>query len=221
MRDHEETYRYQFSSITQSCATLCDSMYCSMPGIPVHQQLPEFSQTHVHWVGDAIQPSHPLPLPSHPAFNHSQHQGLIKWVSSSYQVARIVVSASKSVLPMNIRNGFALGLTGWTSLLSKGLSRVFSNTIVQNHQFFGTHPSLWSSSHIHTWLLKKTIVLTVQNFIGKVMFLLFNMLSRLVITVLPRSKCLLVSWLQSPSVVIWEQIIIRKSVTDYTVNDSC
>ena len=79
-----------FSSVTQSCLTLCDPMDCSTPGLPVHHQLPEFTQTHVHWVGDAIQLSHPLLSPSPPAFNLSQHQGLFKWVSSSHQVAKIL-----------------------------------------------------------------------------------------------------------------------------------
>ena len=80
----------QFSSVAQSCPTLCDPMYCSTPGLPVHHQLPEFTQTHVHWVGDAIQSSHPLLSPSPPAFNLSQHQGLFKWVSSSHQVVKIL-----------------------------------------------------------------------------------------------------------------------------------
>ena len=74
----------QFSSVVQSCPTLCDPMSRSTPGLPVHQQLPEFTQTHVHWVGDAIQPSHPLSSPSYLAFDLSQHQGLFKWVSSSH-----------------------------------------------------------------------------------------------------------------------------------------
>ena len=80
----------QFSSVAQSCPTLCDPMDCRMPGLPVHHQLPEFTQTHVHQVDDAIQPSHPLSSPSPPAFNLSQHQGLFKWVSSSYQVAKVL-----------------------------------------------------------------------------------------------------------------------------------
>ena len=80
----------QFSSVSQSCPTLCDPMNHSMPGLPVHHQLPEFTQTHIHWVGDAIQPSHPLSSPSLPALSLSQHQGLLKWVSSSYQVAKIL-----------------------------------------------------------------------------------------------------------------------------------
>ena len=80
----------QFSSIAQSCPTLCDPMDSSMPGFPVHHQFPEFTQTHIHWLGDAIQPSHSLLSPSCPAFNHSQHQGLFKWVSSSYQVPKVL-----------------------------------------------------------------------------------------------------------------------------------
>ena len=80
----------QFSSVTQSCLTLCDPMDCSMPGLPVHHQLPESTQTHVHWVNDAIQPSHPLSSPSPPAFSLSQHQGLFKWVSSSHQAAKVL-----------------------------------------------------------------------------------------------------------------------------------
>ena len=80
----------QFSSVTQSCPTLCDPMDCSTPGLSVHHQLPEFTQTNVHWVGDAIQPSHPLLSPSSPAFNLSQHQGLFQGVGSSYQVAKVL-----------------------------------------------------------------------------------------------------------------------------------
>ena len=76
----------RFSSVAQSCPTLCNPMDCSMPGLPVHHQLPEFTQTHAHWVSDAIQPSHPLSTPSPPAFNRSQYQSLFKWVSSSHQV---------------------------------------------------------------------------------------------------------------------------------------
>ena len=83
-------YIYQFSSVAQSCPTLCDPMDCSMSGFPVHHQLPELAQTHVHWVNDAIQPSNLLSSPSPPAFNLSQHQGLFKWVSSSHQVAKVL-----------------------------------------------------------------------------------------------------------------------------------
>ena len=81
---------FQFSSVTHSCLTLCDPMDCSMPGLPVHHQLPEFTQSHVHWVSDAIQPSLPLSSPSPPAFNLSQHQSLFQWVSSSHQVAKVL-----------------------------------------------------------------------------------------------------------------------------------
>ena len=80
----------KFSSVVQSCLTLCEPMNCRMPGLPVHHQLPEFTQTHVHWVGDSIQPSHPLSSPSPPALNLSQHWGLFKWVSSSLQVAKVL-----------------------------------------------------------------------------------------------------------------------------------
>ena len=80
----------QFGLVTQSCPTLCDPMDCSMPGFPVHHQLPEPAQTHVYWVGDAIQPSYPLSSPSPPTFNLSQHQGLFQWVSSSHQVAKVL-----------------------------------------------------------------------------------------------------------------------------------
>ena len=132
----------QFSSVTQSYPALCDPMDCSTPGLPVHHQLLELTQTHVHWVGVAIQPSHSLLSPCPSAFNLSQHQGLsnesVLWVSSQ----SIVISASASVLPMNIQDWFPLGWTGWISLLSKGLSRVFSNTTVQKHQFFNTQLSL-------------------------------------------------------------------------------
>ena len=79
-----------FSSVTQSCLTLCSPMDCSTPRLPVHHQLPELTQTHVHWFGDAMQPSHPLSSPSAPAFNLFQHQGLFKWVSSSHQVAKVL-----------------------------------------------------------------------------------------------------------------------------------
>ena len=116
----------------------------------------------------------------------------------------IGASASASVLPMNIQDWFPLGLTGWISLQSKGLSRAFSNTTVQKHQFFSAQFSLWSSSHNPYMTIGKTIALTRWTFVTEVMSLLFNMLSRLVIAFFPRSKCLLISWLQSPSAVILE-----------------
>ena len=111
VRGSQCCWSFHFSSVAQSCLTLCDPMDCSTPGFPVHHQLLEFIQTHVHWVGDAIQPSHPLSSPSPPTFNLSQHQGLFKWVSSLHQVTKILASAS--VLPMNIQDWFPLGWTSW------------------------------------------------------------------------------------------------------------
>ena len=141
---------HQIRSVTQSCPTLCDPMNRSTPGLPVHHQLPEFTQTHDHRVSDAIQPSHPLSSPSPPAPNPSQHQGL-----SNESALRMgwpkYWSFSFSTSPSKENPGLiSLGWTGWTSLQSKGLSRVFSNTTVQKHQFFSTQPSSQSNSHIHT-----------------------------------------------------------------------
>ena len=114
----------QFNSVAQSCPTLCDPMDCSTPGLPVRHQLLELVQTHAHWVGDAIQPSHPLSFPSPPAFNLSQHQGLFQGVSFFTSAVQYTgVSVSASVLPMNIQDWFPLGLTGWISLQSKGPTR--------------------------------------------------------------------------------------------------
>ena len=146
----------QFSSVAQSCPILGDPMDCSTQVFPVDHQLLELAQTHVYWVSDAIQPSYPLLSPSPPAFNLSQHQGLFQWVISLHQVAKsIVASASALVLLMNIQDWFPLGWADFISLLSKGLSRVFFSIIVLKHLFFGTQLSLWSNSHIHTWLLEK------------------------------------------------------------------
>ena len=105
---------------------------------------------------------------------------------------------------MNTQDWSPLEWTCWISLQSKGLSRVFSNTTVQKHQFFGAQPSSQSNSHSHTWLLEKTKAWTRRTFVGKVMSLLCNMLSRLVTAFLPRSKYLLISWLHSPFAVILE-----------------
>ena len=143
-------HQVQFSSITQSCPTLCDPMDCSMPGLPVHHQLPEFTQTHVHWVGDAIQPSHPLSFPSL-AFSVVPSSSRLQSfpASGSFPMNQLFasggqsigVSASASVLLINTQCWSPLGWTGWISLQSKGLSRVFSNTTVQKHQFFSTQLS--------------------------------------------------------------------------------
>ena len=146
----------QFSSVAQSCLTLCDPMNRSTPGLPVHHQLPEFTQTHVHRVGDAIQPSHPLSSPffscpqSLPASESILMSQLFAWGGQSTGV-----SALASFLPKNNQDWSPLEWTGWISLQSKGLSRVFSNTIVRKHQFFSAQPSSQSNSHIHTWPLEK------------------------------------------------------------------
>ena len=110
-----QEYTDQIRSVAQSCPTLWDPMNRSRPGLPVHHQLPEFMQTYVHWVSDAIQPSHPLSSPSPPAFNLSQHHGLFKWISSSHQVAK-VWSFSFSISPSSEYSGlFPLGWNGWIS----------------------------------------------------------------------------------------------------------
>ena len=132
---------YQFSSVAQSYPTLCDPMDYSTPGFLVHHQLSEPTQTHVHHVGDAIFLSHPLSSPSPPPSIFPSIR-----VFSNESVLHIrwpkCWSFSLSIIPpMNILGLFSLGLTGLISLLSKGLSRVFSNTIVQKHQFFSTQPS--------------------------------------------------------------------------------
>ena len=131
------------------------SMDCSTPGFPDLHPLPEFAQTHVRWVDDAIQPSHPLlpfsyclqSFPASGSFPMSQ----LFWSGGQ----SIGASASPSVRPVNIQSWFPLGLTGLISLLFKRHSRVFPSITVQKHQFFSAQLSLWSNSHIHTWLLEK------------------------------------------------------------------
>ena len=116
------------NSVTQLCLTLCNPMDCSMPGFPVHHQLPEFAQTLVHWVSDAIQQSHPLSSPPLPSILPSIKDFSRQFFASGDQSTEASVSAS--VLPMNIQDSFLLGLTGWISLLPKGLSRVFSSLTI-------------------------------------------------------------------------------------------
>ena len=146
----------QFSSVTQSCSTLCDPMNHSTPGLPVHHQLPEFTHTSCplsRWCHPAISSSIipfsfcPQSLPASGSFLMSQ---LFAWGGQSTGA-----SASASFLPKKSQGWSPSERTGWISLQSKGLSRVFSNTTVQKHQFFGTQPSSQSNSHIHTWLLEK------------------------------------------------------------------
>ena len=177
-------------------------MNCSKPGLPVHHKPPESTQTHAHRVGDAIQPSHPLST-SPPAPNPSQHQGLFQWVNSSCEVAQYW-SFSFSISPSNEHPGLISFRMDWLDLLAvqgtlKSLLQHSSKAPILLHSAFFTvqlsHPYMTTG---------KTIALTRWAFVDKVMSLLFNMLSRLVITFLPRSKCLLISWLQSPSTVILE-----------------
>jgi len=190
----------------------------STPGLPVHHQFPEFTQTHVHRVSNAIQPSHPLSSPSPLAPNPSQHQSLFQWVNSSREVAKVLeFQLQHHSFQRNPRADLLQnGLVG--SPCSPRDSRVFSNTTVQKHQFFSAQLSLVQLSHPYM-TTGKTIALTRWTFVGKVMSLLFNMPSRLVITFLPRSKRLLISWLQSPSAVILEPPKI-KSATISTVSPS-
>ena len=208
----------QFSSVAQSCPTLCDAMDCSMPGLPVHHQLLEFTQTHVHWVSDAIQPSHPLLSPS-PAFNLSQHQGLFQWVSSSHQMTKVLENQLQhQSFQWIFRTSFLWDLLLWSPCSPRDSqesspTKQFKASILQHSAFFIvqlSHPYMTTG---------KSIALTRRTFVGKVMSLLFNMLSRYVIAFLPRSKCLLISLLQSPSAIISEPKKI-KSVTVFIVSPS-
>ena len=132
----------QFSSVAQSCLTLCYPMSRSTPGLLVHHQLPEFTQTHVRQVGDAIQPSYPLLSPSPPAFNLSQHQGLSQWVSSLHQVAKVLeFQLQHQSFQWILRNNFLYDWLVWSPCSPRD-SRVFSNTTFQKHQFFSTQLSL-------------------------------------------------------------------------------
>ena len=184
----------QFSSVTQSCPTLCDPMNRSTPGLPVHHQLPEFTQTHVHRVSDAIQPSHPLSSPSPPAqalpasesFPMSQ---LFAW--PKYWSFRFSIMLSKEI------PGLISFRMDWLDLLA------VQGTLKSLLQYYGSKASILRRSAFFTVQLShpymitgKTIALTRQTFVGKVMSLLLNMLSRFVTAFLPRSKHLLMSWLQ-------------------------
>ena len=184
-------------------------MDCSMPGLPVHHQLPEFTQTHVHWADDVIQPPHPLSSPSPLAFNLFQQQGLFNWVSSLHQVAKYW-SFSFNISPSDEHQGLISFRMVWLYLLS------VQGTLKSLLKHHSTKASiLWHSAFLRVQLSHpymttgKTIALTRWTFVGKVMSLLFNMLSRLVITFLPRSKYL-ISWLQSLSAVILEPQKIKQ-----------
>ena len=167
---------HHFSSVTQLCLTLWKPIDCSTPGLPVHHQFPEFTQTHVHQVGDAIQPSHPLSSPSPPALNLSQHQGLFKWVSSSHQVAR-VLELGFNISPSNEHSGLISFRMDWLDLLAvqgtpKSLlqhhssirylvsefSLLCDNATTKNWSWEEIMPFAWESKgQIRTFLLKKTI----------------------------------------------------------------
>ena len=188
-------------------------MDCNTPGFPVHHQLPELTQTHVHRVIDAIQPSHPLSSLYPPAFNLSQHQGL-----SNESVLHIrwpkYWNFSFSISPSNEYSGLISFRMDWLDLLAfqgtlKSLLKHHSSkaSILRHSAFFIvqlSHPYMTTG---------KTIALTRQAFLGKVMSLLLNMLSRLVITFLPRSKRLLISWLQSPYAMILEPEKLKSFLT--------
>ena len=197
----------QFSSVTQSCPTLCDPMNRSSPGCPVHHQLPEFIQTRVHRVSDAIQPSHPLsspypPPPSPPSIRVFSKESTLCMKWPKYW------SFSFSIIPSKEIPGLISFRMDWLYILAvQGTLK----SLLQHHSSKAS--IFWCSAFFtvqlsHPYMTTgKTIALTRWTFVGKVMALLFNMLSRLVITFLPRSKHLLISWLQSPSAVILEQKI--------------
>ena len=129
----------QFSSVAQSCPTLCDPMNCSTPGLPVQHQLPEFTPTHVHWVSDAIQSSHPLSSCSPPAPNPSKHQSLFQWVNSSHEVAKYW-SFSFSITPSNEHSWLISFRIDCLHLLAvQGTLKSLLQNPVQKHQFFGAH----------------------------------------------------------------------------------
>ena len=180
-------FDFQFSSVHFSSSVVsdsCDSIDCSTPGLPVHHQLLEFTQNHVHWVGDAIQPSHPV-IHFSPCLQSFPASGSFQMNQSFASGGQSIgVSASTSILPMNTQDWSPLGWTGWISWQSKKLSRVFSNTTVQKNQFFGAQPSSQSNSQQPYMTTGKTIALTRRTFVGKVMSLLLNILSRLVVTFL-------------------------------------
>ena len=196
----------QFSSVAQSCPTLCSPMNRSTPGLLVYHQLLELTQTHAHRVGDAIQPSHPLLPLSPPAPNPSRIR-----VFSIESTLRMrwpkYWSFSFSISPSNEHPGLISFRMDWLDLLA--VQRTLKSLLPTPSSKASL---LWRSAFFiaqlsHPYIITgKTIALTIRTFVGKVMSLLFNMLSRLVITFLPRRKCLLISWLQSLSAVILEPI---------------
>ena len=215
---HVSIYLFQFSSVTQSCLTLCNPMDYSTPGLPVHHHLPELIQTHVHRVGDAIQPSHPchpplLPPSIFPSIRvFSRESALhIRWPEHW--------SFSFNISPSTENSGLIFRI-GWLDLLAvQGTLK----SLLQHHKSKAS--ILWCSAFFmvqlsHPYMTTgKTIALTIPTFVSKVICLLFNMLSRLLIALLPRSKHLLISWKQSPSAVILKPKKV-KSVTVSIVSSS-
>ena len=187
-------------------------MDCSTPGCPVLHHLLECAQTHVHWFGNAIQASHPLSSPSPPALNLAQHQGLFQWISSSHQVAKVLeLQLQHQSFQWISRVDFLSDWLIW-SPCSPGDSQESSPA----PQFKSINSSLLSSLYgptltsVHDYW--KTRALTMQTCVREVMSLLFNMLSRFVIAFLPRSKRVLIAWLQSSSSVILEPKKIRSVI---------
>ena len=192
----------RFSSVQFSCSVMSDSLQpheMQHARTPWPSQLPEFTQTHVHWVGDAIQSSHPLLSPSPPALNPSQHQGLFQWVSSSHQLAKVLQFQLKhQSFQWTLRTD--LLRMDWLDILAvQGTLR----SLLHHHNSKGSIlrcSAFFTVQLSHPYMTTgKTIALTRQTLVDKVMSLLFNVLSRLVIAFSPRSKHLLISWLQSPS----------------------
>jgi len=183
----------QFSSVVQSCQTLCNPMNRRVPDLPVHHQLPEFIQTHVHPVGDAIQPSHPLSSPSPPAPTPSQHQGLSTGSTLHMRWPKYW-SFSYSITHFKEHPGLISFRMDWLDLLAvQGTCK----SLLQHHSSKASilrHSAFFTVQLSHPYMTTgKTIALTRWTFVGKVTSLLLNMLSRLVITFLPRSKSLLIS----------------------------
>ena len=195
---------YQFSSVAQSCQTLCDPMTLSTPGLPVHHQYPEFTQTHVHRLSDAIQPSHLLSSPSLPVPNPSQHQGLFQWVNSLHEVDKLLEFQLQYQSFQWTPRLVSFRMDWLYLLVVQGTHK----SLLQHHSSKASvlrHSAFFTVQLSHPYMTTgENIALTRQVFVGKVMSLLFTMLSKLAITFLPRSKCLLISWLQSPSAVIFE-----------------
>ena len=190
---------------TQSCPTVWDPMDCSTPAFPVLHYFTKFAQTHVQLIDNAIQSSHPLSHPTPPALNLFQHHGLFQWVGSSHQVAKglelqLQYQSSQWIFRVNF---FRID---WFDHLA--VQRTLKS-LLQHHSLKASilqHSAFFMTSHIHTWLQEKPQLWLYGPLLSKwylwVMSLLFNMLSRFVIAFLPKSKCLVISWLQSPFAVV-------------------